>query len=186
MLDDAQSHRQDGYDGYWRSNGDENPYRLAAELSNTMWNYCGIWRLQKDLLKARSELDDLSARIRQCKLLDGGTWVNQTVPFTRNVAHMIEVSKAIVGGAIVRDESRGAHFKLDTPARDDDKWLHTTKASWTEKGPEFDLTEKIECNVIAPRARKYKVNQNMIVRKIMGEDFFERDGVQHADEVTKS
>jgi len=88
---------------------------------------------------------------------------------------MIEMSKAIVGGAIIRDESRGAHFKLDTPERDDSKWLCTTKATWTPAGPEFDLSEKIECNVIAPRARKYKVNQASIVKKIMGEDFLEKN-----------
>jgi hypothetical protein len=30
--------------------------------------------------------------------------------------------------------------------------------------------------VIAPRARKYKVNQVTIVKKLMGEDFLEKGG----------
>ena len=52
---------------------------------------------------------------------------------------MIEQSKAIVGGAIVRDESRGAHFKMDTPARDDEHWLKTTMATYAPEGPKFSL-----------------------------------------------
>jgi succinate dehydrogenase / fumarate reductase flavoprotein subunit len=89
---------------------------------------------------------------------------------------MVEMSKAIVGGALLRNESRGAHFKMDTPERDDSKWLRTTKAMWTESGPQFNHDEQIECNVIAPRARKYKVNQVTIVKKLMGEDFLEKGG----------
>ena len=81
---------------------------------------------------------------------------------------MIEMSKAIVEGAIVRDESRGAHFKLDTPERDDNKWLVTTKATWTSGRPEIDFSERVECNVLQPRARKYKINQNKVVRLVMG------------------
>ena len=90
---------------------------------------------------------------------------------------MIEMSKAIVGGAILRDESRGAHFKLDTPDRDDSKWLVTTKATWNASGPIFDFSEQVETNVISPRPRKYKINQNKVVKEIMGADFLEKAGL---------
>ena len=83
---------------------------------------------------------------------------------------MIESSKAIVGGAIIRDESRGAHFKVDTPERDDKKWLKTTMAKWTAQGPEFSY-EEVDCSYIAPRARKYRINQIKIVEEIMGKEY---------------
>ncbi len=172
VLEDSRHQRQSEYEALSKSNGDENPYRLHAELAETMWNNCGIWRVQKDLLSARTKLDELSRRIHKCKLVDDSGWTNQAVPFTRNVAHMIEQSKAIVGGAIVRDESRGAHFKMDTPLRDDENWLRTTLASYTPSGPTFDF-EKIDTRYLAPRARKYAVNQIGIVKKLMGENFLE-------------
>lgn len=175
LLEASQKSEQTKYDDLRKAHGSENPYQLAAELSETMWNYCGIWRLQRELIGARSKLDELATRARQCNLLDDADWSNQAVPFTRNLINMIEMSKAIVGGAIIRDESRGAHFKLDTPERDDEKWLVTTKATWSPAGPQFDLSEKVECNVLAPRPRKYKINQNSVVRNIMGEDFFEKN-----------
>jgi succinate dehydrogenase / fumarate reductase flavoprotein subunit len=166
---EAKAQRTSEYLFLKQSNGTENPYRLHAELADLMWNSCGIWRVQKDLLTARGKLDELAARARQCDLLDDGDWNNQAVPFTRTVINMIEASKAIVGGAIVRDESRGAHFKMDTPARDDQNWLKTTLATWTPTGPEYAF-EPIDTRFIAPRARKYAVNQLMIVKKLMGED----------------
>lgn len=177
VSEEASRHRIAEYENLKASQGSENPYRVMAELQDTMWHYCGIWRLQKELLSAKDKLDELAQRARECALLDSGTWANQTIPFNRTLLHMIEMSKAIVGGAILRDESRGAHFKLDTPDRDDSKWLRTTKATWAPQGPTFNFDEQIECNVIAPRPRKYKINQNKVVLKIMGEDFFAQSGL---------
>ncbi len=170
LLNEAQREKQAEYDSLKKSNGSENPYRLHAELGNLMWNNCGIWRVQRDLLTAQEKLDDLTTRARQCSLLDDTGWANQAVPFTRALIHMIEQAKAIVGGAIVRDESRGAHFKMDTPDRDDSTWLKTTLATYTTKGPTFSF-EPIDAPYISPRPRKYRINQNTIVKEIMGEEY---------------
>jgi succinate dehydrogenase / fumarate reductase, flavoprotein subunit len=170
LLEEAKSEKQAEYDTLRKSNGTENPYRLHAELAETMWNNCGIWRVQKDLEQARVKLDELAVRARQCDLIDDSGWSNQAVPFTRAVIHMIEQSKAIVDGAITRDESRGAHFKMDTPERDDKKWLKTTLASYDNGKTKFEY-EDIDCRFLAPRARKYAVNQIGIVKKLMGDDF---------------
>jgi succinate dehydrogenase / fumarate reductase flavoprotein subunit len=172
LMRDAQELRMTEYLALKKSNGTENPYRLHAELADTMWNNCGIWRTQKDLMTARTKLDELAQRARQCALIDDSGWTNQAVPFTRALINMIEQSKAIVGGAIVRDESRGAHFKMDTPNRDDENWLRTTLAQWSPQGPSFSF-EKIDTRFIAPRARKYKINQNKIVLQIMGPEALE-------------
>lgn len=184
LLADAQRERQSEYNNLKKSNGTENPYKLHAELAEVMWNNCGIWRVQKDLLVAREKLDELTVRARQVNLIDDSGWNNQAVPFTRSVIHMIEQAKAIVGGAIARDESRGAHFKMDTPARDDSNWLKTTLAAWTPKGPELSY-EPIDTRYIAPRARKYAVNQLSIVKKLMGENFLEGFGAAAADGAAK-
>lgn len=169
VLEESTRLRQSEYEALRRSNGTENPYRLHEELADTMWNNCGIWRTQRDLLAAREKLGELAARARQCDLIDDSGWTNQAVPFTRAMINMIEQSKAIVGGAIVRDESRGAHFKMDTPNRDDERWLKTTMTTWTPSGPEF-VFEPIDVRYIPPRGRHYNINQNKIVKKIMGED----------------
>ncbi len=177
ILVEHKSEREVEYQKLRTGGGTENPYRLHDELADVMWNNCGIWRVQRDLLTAREKLGELHTRVQSCQPLDGGGWANQALPFTRALNHMIVMSQAIVGGAIIRDESRGAHFKMDTPDRDDNKWLCTTKATYRPTGPEFDLSEKIDCSYIAPRARKYKINQNKIVKEIMGEQALAGVGV---------
>jgi len=169
------------YEAIATNQGSNNPYQVAADLADLMWNNCGIWRTQKDLLSARTQLDSLTEQAKDCRLLDDSAWANQALPFARALGNMIEMSKAIVGGAIVRNESRGAHFKMDTPNRDDDNWLVTTKATWAPEGPQFDLSEQIDTTFIAPRARKYRINQNTIVKEIMGEKFLEGIGSASAD-----
>ena len=180
LYRDAQALRFSEYESLRKSNGPENPYRLHDELAHVMWNKCGIWRTQKDLLDARKTLSELAIRARQCALVDDATWTNQAVPFTRALINMIEQSKAIVGGAIERDESRGAHFKMDTPNRDDEHWLRTTLAHWSPDGPTFTY-EPIDTRYIAPRARKYKINQNKIVLQIMGPEALEGVGDKPAE-----
>jgi len=163
------------YNDLKKSNGNENPYRLHAELADIMWNNCGIWRTQKELLESQPKLNDLAERAKKCALLDDSGWSNQAVPFVRSVQNMIEQSKAIVAGAIIRNESRGAHFKMDTPDRNDADWLKSTLATYTPEGPQFTY-EPIDCTYIAPRARKYRINQNKIVKEIMGEDYLKSVG----------
>ena len=169
-LNTARLEREDEYAKLASANGSENPYQLQAELADLMWNNCGIWRKQADLLRTREALKTLTERAKNCGLVDAGSWTNQALPYTRSVQNMIEMSKAIVEGAIARDESRGAHFKMDTPNRDDEKWLCTTRATWSPDGPIIDHNERVECNYIAPRARKYKINQITVVRQLMGEE----------------
>jgi succinate dehydrogenase / fumarate reductase flavoprotein subunit len=169
VAEDERLRRQAEYDRLRQSNGSENPYQLHAELTDVMWNNCGIWRTQRDLEAAKTRLDELAVRVHQCALIDAGTWANQAVPFTRAVGHMIEQSKAILAGALARNESRGAHFKMDTPQRDDEHWLRTTKAVWTPSGVELNFDEPVDTCYIPPRPRKYRIDQNKVVREIMGE-----------------
>ena len=44
---------------------------------------------------------------------------------------MLELSRTVTLGAMLRDESRGAHYKPDFPDRNDEQFLKTTKASFT-------------------------------------------------------
>jgi succinate dehydrogenase / fumarate reductase flavoprotein subunit len=58
---------------------------------------------------------------------------------------------------------------MDTPDRDDANWLKTTLATYQPTGPSFEF-EPIDCRYIAPRARKYRINQNKVVKEILGEE----------------
>jgi succinate dehydrogenase / fumarate reductase flavoprotein subunit len=67
---------------------------------------------------------------------------------------MLELARVITLGALARNESRGAHYKPDFPARDDAHWLKTTLAKFTPAGPELSY-EKVDTSLLVPRERKY-------------------------------
>ena len=62
---------------------------------------------------ALAEVSDLAERAERCSLSDTGNWTNQNVVFTKALRDMFPVAKAILKGALARDECRGAHFKPD-------------------------------------------------------------------------
>src|SRR5690606_33408749 len=95
-------------------------------------------------------------RWEQIGLDDASGWNNRTVPFVRQLRNMLHLARVITLGAYYRNESRGAHFKPEFPERDDDNWLKTTKAKYTENGPVFEY-EPVDLSFIPPRARRYDV-----------------------------
>ncbi len=50
---------------------------------------------------------------------------------------MLELAEVIAQGALRRTESRGAHYRLDYPERDDERWLVHTYAQRSGDGPIF-------------------------------------------------
>jgi succinate dehydrogenase / fumarate reductase flavoprotein subunit len=54
----------------------------------------------------------------------------------------------------MRDESRGAHYKPEFPDRDDEKFLRTTRAMWSQDGPAITY-EPVDTSLIRPRKRVY-------------------------------
>jgi L-aspartate oxidase len=93
------------------------------EIRRLMWNYVGIVRTGKRLMRARRRLDLLREEIRDYY------WrfkVTRDVIELRNIA---DVAHVIVECASRRKESRGLHFTLDYPNKDDHNWLKDTVLS---------------------------------------------------------
>ncbi|OYT51628.1 hypothetical protein B6U66_03605 [Candidatus Bathyarchaeota archaeon ex4484_135] len=67
---------------------------------------------------------------------------------------MLDVAEVIIVSALARTESRGAHYRLDYPRRDDENWLKHTLAYWTPEGPRLAY-EPVVITRWKPTARKY-------------------------------
>jgi succinate dehydrogenase / fumarate reductase flavoprotein subunit len=140
--------------------GDENPFKLWRELGQTMTEHVTVIRYNKGMKQADEKILELLERYNKVNLSDKSQWANTSFAFTRQLYNMLELSRVIVQGAILRDESRGAHYKPDFPERNDEKFLKTTKASFTGErcGPKFEY-EDVDTQYIKPRPRRYDVTK---------------------------
>jgi len=138
------------------NNGAENPFRLWRELGQTMTEHVTVIRYNKGLKQADEKIVDLLERYKNVNLSDRSQWANTSFAFARQLKNMLELARVITLGALNRDESRGAHYKPDFPERNDEKFLKTTKASFTGKvsGPAFEF-EEVDTQHIKPRPRRY-------------------------------
>jgi len=138
------------------SSGTENPFKLWRELGHTMTEHATVIRYNKGLKQADQKIVELLDRYKNVNLGDKSQWANTSFAFTRQLYNMLELSRTIVQGALVRDESRGAHYKPDFPDRNDEKFLKTTKASFTgaAEGPRLEF-EEVDTQYIKPRPRRY-------------------------------
>ena len=138
--------------------GNENPFKLWRELGQTMTEHATVIRYNKGLKQADEKIVELLERYNRVNLSDKSQWANTSFAFARQLYNMLELSRVVVQGAILRDESRGAHYKPDFPERIDEKFLKTTKASFTGErcGPKFEF-EEVDTQFIKPRPRRYDV-----------------------------
>ncbi len=119
-----------------------------------MTEHVTVTRINKNLELADAKLRALSERLKKINLSDRTKWSNQTLNFARELDNMLILARVITLGALQRNESRGAHYKLDFPNRDDANWLKTTRAKWVNG--EIQITyEAVDVSQIPPRARRY-------------------------------
>jgi hypothetical protein len=107
-------------------------------------------RLEKQLCN----IADLKERYRKIGVSDVSGWTNQVIPFTRQLWNMLILAEVMTTGALLRNESRGAHYKPEFPDRDDANFLKTTVAEHTPDGPKITY-ESVDISLIKPRPRKY-------------------------------
>jgi succinate dehydrogenase / fumarate reductase flavoprotein subunit len=143
-----------------KNEGTENPFRLWRELGQTMTEHATVIRYNKGLKLADAQIVELLERYKNVNLSDRSQWANTSFAFARQLKNMLELSRTVVLGALLRDESRGAHYKPDFPERNDERFLKTTKASFTGDvaGPRFEY-EDIDTQFIKPRPRRYDASK---------------------------
>jgi succinate dehydrogenase / fumarate reductase flavoprotein subunit len=97
----------------------ESPYRLHEELQAVMQSRVGIFRTAEDLDEAIEAIVGIGARWPAI-CVDGGRAYNPAWNLVYEVRNMLIVSEAIARSARQREESRGAHSRIDFPDLDDD------------------------------------------------------------------
>ena len=109
-------------------NGDECPYEIRRELRETMDRDVYVFRTGEGLERALKKLRELRKKFAGIRVEDKGGIYNTNLTEVLEIDNMLTVAEVIVTSALARTESRGAHFRLDYPKRDDENWLKHTLA----------------------------------------------------------
>ena len=117
----------------------ESPWCLREDLGKMMWNKAGIVRDGETLKLGLAEIGDLQKRAAQMAAT-GGRVFNLTWQQALDLRNLLTASSLITQGALLREESRGAHYRTDFPNPDNATWLKNIyltldgdgMKSWTE------------------------------------------------------
>jgi succinate dehydrogenase / fumarate reductase flavoprotein subunit len=154
VFDGFHKKQTDKYETLLGMSGNENAYVIHKELGEWMTANMTVVRHNAKLEATIGKIKELKERYKKINMNDTSRWNNQGVAFTRQLWNMLELSEAMTLGALLRNESRGAHYKPEFPERNDEEFLKTTKAAWTADGPQISY-EAVDVSLIPPRIRDY-------------------------------
>ncbi|MEK5331857.1 MULTISPECIES: succinate dehydrogenase flavoprotein subunit [unclassified Lysinibacillus] len=144
------------WDAIMKMDGTENAYLLHKELGELMTATMTVVRFNDQLEETYKKLGEFQKRWENININDTQKWSNQGAHFTRQLKNMLYLAKVMTKGALLRNESRGAHYKPDFPQRDDENFLKTTMAKFDPATGEPVITyQEVDVSLIPPRKRDY-------------------------------
>ncbi|AMA72056.1 MULTISPECIES: succinate dehydrogenase flavoprotein subunit [Aneurinibacillus] len=148
------------------TSGTENAYLLHRELGEWMTDNVTVVRYNDKLKKTDEKIQELMERYQNININDTSKWSNTGASFTRQLWNMLVLARVITIGALMRNESRGAHYKPEFPERDDENFLKTTMANFDPetKAPKISY-EDVDISLIKPRKRDYSKKSTVAEKK---------------------
>ncbi|HEV8432195.1 MAG TPA: FAD-binding protein, partial [Thermoanaerobaculia bacterium] len=134
------------------------------ELGSIMWEYCGMARSKEGLERGIKLVRDLRAQYwRDVKVLGTNEEPNQALEKAGRVADFFELAELMCIDALQRDESAGAHFRVEYQTadgeakRNDDQYLYVSAWAYTGDDSEPRLhKETLEYEEVKLATRSYK------------------------------
>jgi succinate dehydrogenase flavoprotein subunit len=120
--------------GYLTGPAGEDPYRLHEELKTVMQEDVGIYRDEAGLETALGRIAELQALAVSARAPSGAAAFNPGWNLCRDLRNMLIVSEAVTRAALLRQESRGAHSRLDFPDYDEHWGEHNVVVRKTADG----------------------------------------------------
>jgi succinate dehydrogenase / fumarate reductase flavoprotein subunit len=122
----------------------DSPADIRETMGQTMDVLVGVYRNSKGLEAALKMIRELKERFKNISVGRSDEKFNFALIRILELENMLDLAETIAMGALMRRESRGAHWRLDYPERDDENFL---KHSLFTKVDDHIKTELIDVNL---------------------------------------
>ncbi|WP_018863692.1 succinate dehydrogenase flavoprotein subunit [Thioalkalivibrio sp. ARh3] len=96
---------------------------LKRELRKVMEDHCSVFRTDEVMREGVEKVRDLRERLDHAVIADHSATFNTARVEAMELENLMDCAIATIRSALGREESRGAHSRIDFPERDDQHWL---------------------------------------------------------------
>jgi succinate dehydrogenase / fumarate reductase flavoprotein subunit len=128
---------------------------IRNEMQEQMQDLAFVIRTEESLRKMQEILAGLHERYDRVYVQDTGKMFNTELMEAVELGFLLDCADALVAAALVRDESRGGHYRDDHPLRDDEHWLKHSLAYRQDDGGVRLGFKPVKLGPYVPMERKY-------------------------------
>ncbi|MBS3800063.1 MAG: succinate dehydrogenase flavoprotein subunit, partial [Thioalkalivibrio sp.] len=96
---------------------------LKRELRKLMEDHCSVFRTDAVMREGVEKLGQLRERLNRAVIADQSSTFNTARVEAMELENLMDCASATIHSALGREESRGAHSRVDFPDRDDQRWM---------------------------------------------------------------
>ncbi len=132
----------------------ESVVAIRTSITEIMDSNVGVFRKPEEIEEALKVIREARTHFSNISIGVSDKRFNYSLVRALELENMIDLAESIALGALVRKESRGAHWRLDYPERNDDEFLKHTLAVRTGKGMEIKFKD-VHLGQFEVKERKY-------------------------------
>jgi fumarate reductase (CoM/CoB) subunit A len=100
------------------------PFEIKTKLTSLMWDKVGIFRTGKEIQEAITEIERIKTNdLPRLCIMDNRTRYNREWIEALEIQNLMTVAEMVAKAALMRTESRGAHYRRDFPKTDNQNWF---------------------------------------------------------------
>ena len=122
-------------EGFAHGRGGVRPFELKDAIQALVWDKVGPVREEAEMKEAVAQLESIQRNAsEQMAIGHQGRTYNRDRMEAIEVPFMITTALLVVRSALLREESRGSHYRSDFPLQDDNRWLRNVIITKSRSG----------------------------------------------------
>jgi succinate dehydrogenase / fumarate reductase flavoprotein subunit len=109
--------------------------KIRLDMGNMLTQKVQVFRTEAELLESVEDMAAIKRRYQTVGVENKGKVFNTDLLFALELGFMIDCAEMTCVSAVERKESRGAHYRVDYPQRDDANWLKHIACTYAPEGP---------------------------------------------------